>query len=889
MINFLYTIIIYPIVFIIEFVFVFALELFKETGFAIICVSGVISVFCLPLYMIAEKWQTVERNLQKIFAPKIAKINAVFKGDERYMILSTFYRQNHYHPIYALRGSFGLLFQVPFFIAAYYYLSNLELLNGLSFLFIKDLSSPDALIPAAGGINLLPILMTLINCISAVVYTKGLDIKDKIQVYGITLIFFILLYNSPSALVIYWTFNNVFSLLKNIYLKLNFKYKHFILFSIISLCALILSYYSLFILINNLRVRALISILALIIAVLPWAIPFFKMLSAKIKFSVWTKKETFIIFLSSIFIIWSLTGIFTPSMLIASSPQEFSFIDSVSSPLAFIFNASLQGLGAFIFWPLIIYFLMSDKIKNVFSLFIAALSIIFLCNFFLFPGKYGTISNFLVFSENPTHNFKQISFNLFILTLFFLAVFFIYIKGFKKILSFLNISVLSAVLLISIINIVNIDIEYKKLSLYYKPDIKDNETISPIVNLSKTDNNVLIFMLDMAVSVFMPFIFDENPELSEDFEGFTYYPNTVTFNGWTHAGAPPIYGGYEYTPENLNKRLDVTFSDKYRESLLLMPRIFSESGFNVSITDPPFANDNWIPDLSIYSKDQSIKSFITDGAYTKLWLERNNIHLPAHSQILKRNIFWYSIFRALPLAFRQGIYFKGSWCAPHSENWFRTFLNGYAVLDFLPELTEFNSDNKNTVLIMKNNTTHEFLFLQAPEYRPQVNVTNYGSGPFSREIWYHVNAAAVKRLSGYFNFLKENNVYDNTRIIIVSDHGRLESTYVSKTSLPFHLDQFNPILFFKDFNGKDGMKTDMTFMSTADVPFLAMRNIIDNPVNPFTGNEIVKNYKENPLLILIKRISLKNDFELDLNNKNTYLINNNIFDEKNWIRPDALQ
>lgn len=67
------------------------------------------------------------------------------------MILSVFYKQNHYHQIMVLRSSFGLLIQVPFFIAAYAYLSHLEVLRGTSFLFIRDLGAPDALLKLGGG------------------------------------------------------------------------------------------------------------------------------------------------------------------------------------------------------------------------------------------------------------------------------------------------------------------------------------------------------------------------------------------------------------------------------------------------------------------------------------------------------------------------------------------------------------------------------------------------------------------------------------------------------------------------------------------------------------------------------------------------------------------
>ncbi len=186
---------------------------------------------------------------------------------------------------------------------------------------------------------------------------------------------------------------------------------------------------------------------------------------------------------------------------------------------------------------------------------------------------------------------------------------------------------------------------------------------------------------------------------------------------------------------------------------------------------------------------------------------------------------------------------------------------------------------------MVNNTTHEIMFLQAPLYKPQLNITNYGSSRFCKEAWYHVNAAAIKRLSNYFDFLKANNVYDNTRIILVSDHGCLDTTYVTKTGLPFPVDQFNSVLLIKDFNAKGEMKTDMTFMSTADIPTLATAELVENPVNPFTGNAIDSGRKKDPLLILTHRARIKTETELDIGPHNTWYVHDNIFDEKNWSKP----
>ena len=221
MFNAIYQILIFPIIQIFEFFYQFIFEITNNKGIAVIGLSIVVSLVTLPLYMIAESWQEKERLIQKKLKPGIDRIKAVFKGDEQYMILSTFYKQNNYKPIMALRSSFGLLIQIPFFIAAYNFLSNLKPLQGYSFLFIKDFGAPDATFHIGNfAINILPIAMTIINCVAGFIYTKRLSLKEKIQIYVFALFFLVFLYNSPAGLVLYWTMNNVFSLVKNVFYKI---------------------------------------------------------------------------------------------------------------------------------------------------------------------------------------------------------------------------------------------------------------------------------------------------------------------------------------------------------------------------------------------------------------------------------------------------------------------------------------------------------------------------------------------------------------------------------------------------------------------------------------------------------------------------------------------
>jgi len=437
----------------------------------------------------------------------------------------------------------------------------------------------------------------------------------------------------------------------------------------------------------------------------------------------------------------------------------------------------------------------------------------------------------------------------------------------------------------SVVNIIKINASFNKLKTYYVKEQKIKQEILPIFSLSRTGKNIVVIMLDRAVSVFIPFIFEESPELKEMYSGFTFYPNTVSFNGYTSIGAPPVYGGYEYTPQEVNKRTNISLVEKHNQSLIMLPRIFHENGFSVCVTDPPYANYNWKSDLSIFNNYPGIKAYTTDSQYTDLWLTEHNIQLPRTGDIIKRNMFWYSLFKGLPLFFRQPIYMDGNWCSPISNNSLRRTINGYAILDYLPRLMEITNNNINTALIMTNNTTHENSFLQAPNYTPVTTVTNYGNTRFAKEYSYHINAAAIKRLADWFLLLKRENVYDNTRIILVSDHGP-EPNYITKIGLPFNVDQFNPLLMIKDFNADSEIKTDMIFMSNADVPYFSLKNIIDNPVNPFTGNLISIEQKKEPLYIAISgsiHLSDSNNSLYQLNPEKDYYIHKNIFTAENWI------
>ena len=182
--EFFYLITIYPLELIMKCVLHIVYTSTGSGGKALIAVSVVVSIGVLPLYHVAKKWQDAERRVQRKMKAKIDEFKSVLSGYELHACLHTLYRQHNYRPIYAIRTSFGILIQIPFFLAAYHLLSHYEAFNHMPSLFVKDLGKPAGLIHTPWGtLNLLPFVMTGVNLLSTFIYGKKTTSKEKLNLF----------------------------------------------------------------------------------------------------------------------------------------------------------------------------------------------------------------------------------------------------------------------------------------------------------------------------------------------------------------------------------------------------------------------------------------------------------------------------------------------------------------------------------------------------------------------------------------------------------------------------------------------------------------------------------------------------------------------------------
>lgn len=903
-----YSLIVAPIEMIVDWVFAFFTRHFVSPGVigAVAGVSLVINFLALPLYNVADSLQAKERRIAKSLEPRIKRIKKAFKGDERFMMLQTYYRENGYNPLFALRSSLSILIEIPFFIAAYHYLSHAEELKGVSFWIFKDLGSPDSLFTAGNfSVNVLPVLMTAINLVSGAVYSKDTTSRERIQIFVLAAVFLALLYNSPAGLVIYWILNNLFSLAKNIVLKM--KKPGRVLHIIISTLFLLLS--AVFIHKKGFAGKTLFVLaFALFVTFFSFIKAGVLLLLKKVKLSAvfieekqersaasFSKSEFFFFIFSSLALAL-LAGFYLPSSAVATSPIEFSFLEEgFSSPLTYIKSSVFVLLGLFTVWPAAVYFMFGAKVKKWETALFFTLFIVSAFDIFIFKADYGTIDVLFQLEDAAVLIADKIQkvLPLLIALVFLITGFFILRFRKLKILTTFMLAVCIAESALSVMNVSQINKKFTAYEANRKISKTDfSATIEPVYHLSRTGKNVIVLFLDRAINSFLPYALKDLPDLKNQLKGFVYYPNTLSFYQNTDAGSPAMMAGYEYIPEKINARENELLREKHNEASLVLPVLFRDAGFESTVTDPPFPNYTWKGDLSAFRNQENIRAAELFGKYTKNFkIETNYYEKNAGglSKKVSKQIRSFSLLQILPPVLRKFFYTDFVRLGKTADD----YLDMISTLYFLPELTDFEAE-KSQFIFIDNEACHTPVLLDEnfllPQEAGEENLHGaHKTTDIQAAVHYQSFTAAFKQIGKWLDFLKQNGVYDNTRIIIVSDHGYPVAVNDFKNfSNPKIPASYNALLMYKDFNASQELKTETAFMTNADTLFLAKEGLNLAEENPFTHKKFtvekeggITVYPSYKLEWNAEKMIHKTKFTLD--RPNAFHVKENIFDEKNWI------
>jgi YidC/Oxa1 family membrane protein insertase len=184
----------------------------KDYGVAILVLTLVVRLVLWPLQSKAN--QTMRKTA--LLGPKMQELREKFKDDPTRMNqeVMKLYKQYGINPV---GGCLPMAIQIPIFFGLYQMLAQAVELRNARFLWVHDLSQPDTVahLPVLGWpINIIPLLMAATQIwLMAMTPKTGDPTQRRIMMFT-PLIFLFFCYNFAAALALYYTAQNLFSILQ---------------------------------------------------------------------------------------------------------------------------------------------------------------------------------------------------------------------------------------------------------------------------------------------------------------------------------------------------------------------------------------------------------------------------------------------------------------------------------------------------------------------------------------------------------------------------------------------------------------------------------------------------------------------------------------------------
>ncbi|MEY8763284.1 MULTISPECIES: membrane protein insertase YidC [Clostridium] len=177
-------------------------------GIAIILMTIIIRLIILPLGIKQLRSSFVMNEIQ----PEIKKLQEKYKknpqrAQEEMMKL---YKEKGASPF---SGCLPLLIQWPLLLALYYVFNNLTGINGVSFLWMKDLAKTDFLLAIISGAT------TYISGIIVMPTTGEQAKQSKMMNIGMAIFMVYMSMKFKSALVLYWVVSNLIQIAQTVVIK----------------------------------------------------------------------------------------------------------------------------------------------------------------------------------------------------------------------------------------------------------------------------------------------------------------------------------------------------------------------------------------------------------------------------------------------------------------------------------------------------------------------------------------------------------------------------------------------------------------------------------------------------------------------------------------------
>ena len=413
--------------------------------------------------------------------------------------------------------------------------------------------------------------------------------------------------------------------------------------------------------------------------------------------------------------------------------------------------------------------------------------------------------------------------------------------------------------------------------------IKPPYADSPLFSYSKTEKNIVVIVLDMFSGSHTPYILEQFPEFKTQLDGFTLFPNAISSSNATTYSMPSIIGGEHYTIYNMNKRKD-NHAKSEANAYKSIGLSFANAGYNASYlmyaieAREKLLNESkitWIDNTEIFKAH-----FLEQHPEIAEQLQNE------HYDIVK--LISFGVFKFVPNAYRAKIYNDGLWLQDIRKVDKGTVISHLATFYATTHIGNTNA-TKPTFKFIHTSMTHApygiYLNNGQCEYlsdktiwentNPHISAMEYGKYSYQH---FDTELCALTYLAYYIQWLKDEGIYDNTQILIVSDHAGDDSINTPKLS-PRTIGA-DIIFLFKDFKERGNLKIDSRLMASYDIASIFCANLKGGCPN-VTPN-ILQNYPANREIIHARPDdSFKHESHKWLITK-AYKVKDNIYDAKNW-------
>lgn len=268
------------------------------------------------------------------------------------------------------------------------------------------------------------------------------------------------------------------------------------------------------------------------------------------------------------------------------------------------------------------------------------------------------------------------------------------------------------------------------------------------------DENIVVFLTDRLDSDWTEQVLEEYPELNEELEGFTYYPNNVSCFTNTFPAVPQMLTGHEYNGGSWNSYL----SDGWSGDTL--PRRLRENGYKVNLI---------MDNLTTYNSFGELKGQCDNIGSSEEYIDFNYFG----PQGILRTMADFSLGKLSPYLL------KGSFLDGYASDFASRF---YILPDNIPDRLNgsigMGSDRKfikylkeHDVVADSGQKTFSFVHLNFSHDPNEVTAKLYRGykGPLDN---ISTTRGGFELLHMYFEKMKAAGVYDDSTIIIIGDHGR---------------------------------------------------------------------------------------------------------------------